>query len=67
MVAERLYAMMSNRPDEWLTVEEAAAYTRCSTSYIYKKKGEIPHKKNGRNLLFTKSGLSAWITQCNSN
>lgn len=62
-VAAEVCKMLMERQqtDEWLTVEEAANYAKCSTSRIYKKIAEIPHVKDGHSLKFTKRGLSEWI------
>ena len=46
-----------------LTIEEAAAYLRFSTTYLYKlaRANEIPHMNFGRHILFRKADLYAWV------
>ena len=48
---------------ELLSIEEAAAYLRFSTTYLYKlaRANEIPHMNFGRHILFRKADLYAWV------
>ena len=48
---------------ELLSVEEAAAYLRFSTTYLYRlcKEKKIPHVNYGRHIIFRKSDLYEWI------
>ena len=48
---------------ELLSVEEAAAYLKFSTTYIYKlcKEKKIPHVNYGRHIIFRKSDLYEWL------
>ena len=62
MIAEELFKLMEDaRPqaeEEWLDVDEAAEYMRCSKWKIYHDRAVLPHVKNGGKLLFSKAGLS---------
>lgn len=62
MIAEELWALMERdmprAEEEWLTVEEAADYLKCSKWKIYHDRAVLPHVKNGGKLLFSKDGLS---------
>lgn len=46
-----------------LNVEEAAAYLKFSTTYLYRltKEKKIPHVNYGRHILFRKADLYAWL------
>ncbi len=60
-VAMRLFEQ--DKPDqgsELLTIDEAAAYMKVSTTYFYKK--NLPFKvKIGNRLLFNRGGMDRWI------
>lgn len=65
MIAEELWKLMEReRPkpvEEWLTVDEAADYLKCSKWKIYHDRERIPHEKRDGRLMFTREGLSRWI------
>ena len=48
---------------ELLSVEEAAAYLKFSTTYLYKlcKEKKIPHVNYGRHIIFRKADLYEWL------
>lgn len=48
---------------EVLTVEEAAEFLRVDrkTVYVYVARKKIPHQRLGRRILFSRSGLLAWL------
>ncbi len=54
-------------PDEknldLLSVEEAAAYLKFSTAFLYKlcKENKIPHVNYGRHIIFRKTDLYNWL------
>ncbi len=52
-------------PAAWLTVDEAAAYTRIPKQTLYKRTAAraIPHCKPGGKLLFKRDDLDAWLEQ----
>lgn len=59
-------AFMSENKDDGLdllSVEEAAAYLKFSTNYIYRlaKENKIPHVNFGRRIIFRKRDLYGWI------
>ena len=43
-----------------LSVEEAAAYLKFSTAFLYKE-NKIPHVNYARHILFRKSDLYNWL------
>lgn len=64
MIAEELHKLMKadeQQVMEWLTIEEAATYLKCSKSRIYNNIALVPHTKDGRRLKFPKSELSRWM------
>lgn len=65
MIAEELWKLMEReRPkpaEEWLTVDEAAGYLKCSKWKIYHDRERIPHEKRDGRLMFTREGLSRWV------
>ena len=48
---------------ELLSVEEAAAYLKFSTTYLYRlaKEKKIPHVNYGRHIIFRKKDLYDWL------
>ncbi|MBO4639522.1 MAG: helix-turn-helix domain-containing protein [Treponema sp.] len=48
---------------ELLSVEEAAAYLKFSTAFLYKlcKENKIPHVNYGRHIIFRKTDLYNWL------
>lgn len=64
MIAEELHKLMrqDEQPtEEWLTIDEASAYLKCSKSRIYNNIERVPHAKDGRSLKFPKAELSRWM------
>jgi excisionase family DNA binding protein len=69
ILADQVAAVLEQRgvsePEPWLTVEEAAAYRRCSVRQIYRlvaeRKGNpdagLEHRKEGRRVLFRREWL----------
>jgi len=45
----------------WLTVKDAAAYTRRSVTWLYRHQGQLGGKKAGRGVVFTAAGLDRWL------
>ena len=50
-------------PGEWLTVDEAAAYARCSRQRIYdlRSAGRLPKTGDGSRVLVRRSDLDAYL------
>ncbi|MBR0475231.1 MAG: helix-turn-helix domain-containing protein [Treponema sp.] len=48
---------------ELLSVEEAAAYLKFSTTYLYRlaREKKIPHVSYGRHIIFRKADLYNWL------
>ena len=48
---------------ELLSVEEAAAYLKFSTTYLYRlcREKKIPHVNYGRHIIFRKADLFNWL------
>lgn len=63
-VAGLLRAEQRHR-DQWLRVDEAAAYLRCPKSRIYRlvSMRRIPFQKDGARLLFSRQELDEWVRQ----
>lgn len=61
LLAERL----PNRPEPYMTVEEAATYLACSPKRIYalKAEGRLAHFRDGSRLLFRRSDLDAALVR----
>jgi excisionase family DNA binding protein len=59
---------MSSRDDhaEVMSADEVAAFLRVDrkTVYDYAGRGEIPFRRLGRRLLFSRSALVSWLTEC---
>lgn len=55
--------MADERNMELLSVEEAAAYLKFSTTYLYRlcREKKIPHVNYGRHILFRKDDLFNWL------
>lgn len=62
-VAELLEARRPTGPEPWIGVEAAAEHLNCRPQRIYNLigQGELPHRKDGRRLLFRRSDLDAWL------
>ncbi len=56
----------SSCSQEVLTAEEAADFLRIDRKTLYDaaNRGEIPHRRIGRRLLFGRRVLMAWLNQC---
>ena len=54
---------VKNENMELLSVEEAAAYLKFSTTYLYRlaKEKKIPHVNYGRHIIFRKKDLYDWL------
>lgn len=54
---------MSDEPKEILRVEEVAELlgVHPRTVYDYANAGEIPHRRLGRRLLFSRRAILAWV------
>jgi excisionase family DNA binding protein len=52
-----------SEPKEILNVDEAAALlgVHRQTVYDYASAGEIPHRRLGRRLLFSRRAIVAWV------
>jgi excisionase family DNA binding protein len=53
----------AEQPDEIMTIEEAATFTKLTKTTIYSKvsDGTIPSNKRGGRLYFSKDELTNWI------
>jgi excisionase family DNA binding protein len=53
-------------PAEVLSADEVAAFLKVDrkTVYDYAARGEIPCRRLGRRLLFSRSALVSWLTEC---
>jgi excisionase family DNA binding protein len=51
------------RSDDVLTAREAARLLRISTDLLYEaaNRGEVPHRRVGRRMLFSRLALLAWL------
>lgn len=66
MIAEEVWKLMASAQgpkaeEEWLTVDEAASYMKCSKWTIYHRMEQLPHTKRNGRVMFTKAGLSGWL------
>lgn len=48
-------------PAEFLDVDEAARYMRMKKNTLYQKIDEIPHRKQGKRLVFSKRELAQYV------
>jgi excisionase family DNA binding protein len=68
-VAERVAAIVVERlggtlrPNQWMRTTAAAEYLGMTRSALYSRRGDIPHYKVDRLLLFKREELDAWIAQ----
>lgn len=66
-VAELLAAdrASSSGPEPWIAVEDAAAHLACRPHRIYDlvASGRLPHRKEGRRVLFRRSELDAYLDE----
>lgn len=52
-------------PTEYLDIDEASKYTKIAKSTLYSKIKDIPHRKHGKRLVFSKRALAKFIaTSC---
>lgn len=58
----------ATEPTEVLNAEEVAVFLRVDrkTVYDYANRGQIPHRRLGRRLLFSRSALVAWLADAGS-
>ena len=58
-----VWLMTDEQNLEVLSVEEAAAYLKFSTAYLYRlaKEKKIPHVNYGRHIIFRKIDLFNWL------
>lgn len=50
-----------SNPDKWLTIKEAAEYSRYGETSIRRYLNEIKHSKRDRMILIKQSDLDKWI------
>jgi excisionase family DNA binding protein len=68
-VAQRVAALLAeqlpNRPEPYMSVEEAASYLGCKPKRIYelKAQGRIAHYRDGSRLLFRRADLDAALVR----
>jgi excisionase family DNA binding protein len=50
-------------PSPYMTVEECAAYVRCSAKAVYQRamRGQLPVKRIGRRLVFDRRSIDACL------
>lgn len=67
MIAEELHKLQQaegRRKDErYMSAQEAAEYMRLSVHTLYHRLDEVPHRKQGRKLLFRQSDLQKYMEQ----
>ena len=58
----------TTEPTEVLNAEEVAVFLRVDrkTVYDYANRNQIPHRRLGRRLLFSRSALVAWLADAGS-
>ncbi|MBZ0237618.1 MAG: helix-turn-helix domain-containing protein [Deltaproteobacteria bacterium] len=58
----------TTEPAEVLNAEEVAVFLRVDrkTVYDYANRNQIPHRRLGRRLLFSRSALVAWLADAGS-
>ena len=58
-------ATTANADEQWLTALEAAEFLRCSPKTLYRRAKQMSSccRRNGRTLLFSKAGLSKWLSR----
>lgn len=71
IVAEEMQRLESNKEAasrEVLTADEVAAFLGVdrNTVYDYANRGQIPHQRLGRRLLFSRTALIVWLGPCKS-
>jgi excisionase family DNA binding protein len=51
-----------------MSVEECAAFLGVDrkTVYDYAGRGQIPHRRLGRRILFSRAAVMAWLSACKS-
>jgi excisionase family DNA binding protein len=64
IVVERLGGTL--RPNQWMRTAAAAEYLGMTRGALYSRRGDIPHYKVDRLLLFKREELDAWIAQYHS-
>jgi hypothetical protein len=64
-VFARLMGRRTEENDELLSVDVAAAKLNVSMDYMYRNHGKFPFtRREGRKLLFSSSGLNAYLKKC---
>lgn len=65
IVREEIRSAVGGSNEEYMTVQEASAYTKYSvdTLYTYASKRIIESLNKGNKLLFRKSDLDAWLNK----
>lgn len=71
IVTEEMKRLASNEhatEREVLTADEVAAFLGVdrNTVYDYANRGQIPHQRLGRRLLFSRTALIVWLGPCKS-
>lgn len=63
MIREEIQSSSSGKPDEFLTLAEAAAFLKKSRSTIYRLTStrSIPFFKRNNSVYFDKAELTAWL------
>jgi excisionase family DNA binding protein len=62
-VVRRLGAGASGSAESWVDVAAAASHLACRPQRVYDlvSQGAVPHRKEGRRVLFRLSELDAWL------
>ncbi len=65
-VTDRADALTPGHDPEVMDADEVAAFLGVdrNTVYDYAGRGEIPHRRLGKRLLFSRSALVAWLGSC---
>ena len=63
LLSELLTTMKKERPDDWLTITEAAQYSKLSEPTLrrYIKAGKLKVSKKTGRLLFKRSDIDRWL------
>ena len=69
VLAARVAAMVTDQlgegdsGDAWMTTDQVADYLSWPKSriYVYAERGELPHRKHERRLVFRRSEIDAWL------
>lgn len=59
------HAPQTEQPDQWLSLNDLVKYDPAkrtkATWYSIVSRNEVPHHKNGKNLVFLKSEIDEWL------